>query len=129
MSGSNKATKGSCLCGAVRFEITGPLRQVIGCHCTQCRKQTGHHMAATQAKLSDLTISEDRGLHWYEASDTAKRGFCKECGSTLFWQRHGADKIAIAAGSIDGPTNLKIIKHIYIADKGDYYDLGGVATS
>lgn len=87
-------------------------------------------MAATGAKLSHLIINEDRGLHWYEASDIAKRGFCKECGSTLFWQKHGADEIAIAAGSIDGPTNLKTVKHVHVADKGDYYDLnGGVATS
>ncbi|MGI9450149.1 MAG: GFA family protein [Geminicoccaceae bacterium] len=114
---------GSCLCGAVRFRVTGPLRPVIACHCTQCRKQTGHYLAATGALLKDFNMLEDRGLKWYEASDIAKRGFCGHCGSTLFWQGHDADYIAIAAGSIERPTGLSIKAHIFVEDKGDYYDL------
>jgi hypothetical protein len=113
---------GSCLCGAVRFRVTGPLRPVIACHCTQCRKQTGHYLAATGALLKDFNMLEDRGLKWFEASDIAKRGFCSHCGSTLFWQGHDADYIAIAAGSIEQPTGLSIKAHIFVADKGDYYD-------
>lgn len=117
---------GSCLCGAVRFRITGPLRAVVGCHCTQCRKQTGHYMPATGTLLKYFELVEDRGLRWYEASEIAKRGFCAECGSTLFWQAHGADRLAIAAGSIDGPTGVETVAHIFVADKGDYYDLDDV---
>jgi hypothetical protein len=116
--------RGSCLCGAVRYEVDGPLREVIGCHCSQCRKQTGHFMAATAASHANFRLLEDGGLGWYEASATAKRGFCRICGSTLFWQGNGRNYIAIAAGSVDGPTGLKVAGHIFCADKGDYYEIG-----
>lgn len=114
---------GSCLCGKVAYEVDGPLRDVIGCHCTQCRKTTGHFLAATAANLSDFRLVRDEGLAWYRSSDTAKRGFCRECGSTLFWQGDGRDNIAIAAGSLDGETGLTVEGHIFCADKGDYYEL------
>lgn len=114
---------GSCLCGAVRYRITGPMRQVVGCHCHQCRKQTGLYMAATGVHLKYFELVEQRGLTWYRASDQAKRGFCGECGSTLFWQADGADQIAIAAGSLDDATGLDITAHIFVAEKGDFYRL------
>jgi len=115
--------EGSCLCGAVRYRATGPMRQVVGCHCRQCRKQTGHYMAATGVRLKYFALLEERGLKWYRASDEASRGFCGECGSTLFWQADDADQIAIAAGSLDGETGLVTAAHIFVADKGDYYEL------
>ena len=114
---------GSCLCGAVCYRVNGPLRQVVGCHCGQCRKQTGHYMAASGAKLKYFEMVEDRGLTWYRASEFARRGFCRVCGSTLFWQSDDDDEIAIAAGTLDGETSLTIAAHIFIADKGDYYQL------
>ena len=70
-----------------------------------------------------LEMVEERGLRWYRASDAAKRGFCGECGSTLFWQPDDDDRIAIAAGSIDGESGLATAAHIFVADKGDYYRL------
>jgi len=114
---------GSCLCGNVAYEVTGPLRNVIGCHCSQCRKTTGHFLAATAASLSDFRLTREEGLVWYRSSDSASRGFCGRCGSTLFWRGDGRDYIAIAAGSLDGPTGLKLEGHIFCADKGDYYDI------
>jgi hypothetical protein len=114
---------GSCLCGGVAYEVEGPLREVIGCHCTQCRKQTGHYMAATAAKLGKFRIIRDEGLRWYRSSDMAERGFCQICGSTLFWQGKGRDYVAIAAGTVDGETGQRIAGHIFCADKGDYYDI------
>lgn len=120
---SEERHTGSCLCGAVSYEVEGPLREVIGCHCTQCRKQTGHYMAATAAKLDKFRIVKDEGLRWYRSSDMAERGFCQICGSTLFWQGKGRDYVAIAAGSVDGETGQRIAFHIFCADKGDYYDI------
>lgn len=93
---------GSCLCGAVKFTVTGPLRSVIACHCHQCRKQTGNYMSATGTKDENLSFTQRRGLKWYRSSDKARRGFCGECGSTLFWKGDGRDYTAIAAGAIDG---------------------------
>ncbi len=120
---SEERHTGSCLCGAVAYEVQGPLREVIGCHCTQCRKQTGHYMAATAAKLDKFRIVKDQGLRWYHSSDMAERGFCQICGSTLFWQGKGRDYVAIAAGTVDGETGQRIAGHIFCGDKGDYYDI------
>ncbi len=122
---SEQATNktGSCHCGAVRYEISGPMREVIGCHCTQCRKSTGHFVAATSVDLEHFKIVDDSGLHWFRSSDVAQRGFCRECGSNLFWQRDGAPKISVMAGTIDGKTGLKIEAHIFCDDAGDYYTL------
>jgi hypothetical protein len=114
---------GSCLCGAVSYEVTGQLRNAVACHCTQCRKMTGHYLAATAANHDEFRLTRDDGLAWYRASDTAKRGFCRICGSTLFWQGEGRDYISIAAGSLDQPTGIRLEGHIFCADKGDYYEI------
>ena len=115
---------GSCLCGAVKYEAEN-LRNVVACHCRQCRKTTGTYMSATAATDADLKMIETRGLKWYRSSATAKRGFCGECGSVLFWKGDGKDYTAIAAGSIDGKTELKLEGHIFCDDAGDYYEICG----
>jgi hypothetical protein len=114
---------GSCLCGAVAYEVRGNLRNAVGCHCGQCRKTTGHYLAATAARHDAFRLTRDEGLAWYRSSDTAKRGFCRTCGSTLFWQGDGRDYIAIAAGSLDPPTGIRLEGHIFCDDKGDYYEI------
>ena len=115
---------GSCNCGGVKYSVTGPLREVIACHCSQCRKQTGHYFAATMAANSDLTIEDSGTLKWYAASDEAKRGFCSECGSGLFWRRNDTDTTSILAGTLDGDAGgIKMERHIFVADKGAYYDI------
>ena len=119
----SKVTKGSCNCGAVNYEIAGEIRPVVACHCSQCRKQTGHYFAATNCKDDQIVIKGADNITWYAASDSAKRGFCKHCGSALFWKPEGRDDVSILAGSIDGATGLKLVEHIFVADKGDYYEL------
>lgn len=125
MTEHSRTIQGACLCGAVRYELHGAPGPVINCHCQQCRKQTGHFLAATDVALADLALTESRGLAWYQSSDFAKRGFCKLCGSTLFWQRLGSAEISIAAGSLEGATGLATTGHIYVDFKGDYYELDG----
>ncbi len=115
--------KGSCLCGGVAFEVHGELRPVIYCHCTQCRKQTGHYLAATSCAHEDLRMARQDGLNWYRASAQAERGFCGTCGSNLFWQADKQPRISIVAGVFDGKTGLTVEGHIYCADKGDYYEI------
>ena len=114
---------GGCLCGAVRYEVRGSLRPIVACHCSQCRRMTGHYLAATAARDGDLVVTARVGLKWFESSASARRGFCGRCGSTLFWHGVGRDYVSIAAGSIDGPTGLALVQHIHTADKGDYYAL------
>ena len=113
-------TTGSCLCGAVHYAVSGALRPVIACHCTQCRKTSGHHVAATSALREAVAISGT--VAWYTSSDSARRGFCPTCGSNLFWDGPGAN-LSIFAGTLDGATGLTTAGHIYCADKGDYYEI------
>lgn len=114
---------GSCLCGAVTFETPGPLTSVTACHCTQCRKQSGHFWASTDVAKSALTVRGEEHLTWYQSSAKVRRGFCAKCGSALFWDPVFKDTIAVAAGAIDKPTGTKLALHIFTADKGDYYDI------
>ena len=114
---------GHCLCGAVRFRTSGKLRDVIACHCSQCRRQTGHFYAATNVQDSGLSVEGGENVTWYRASDTARRGFCRTCGSALFWKGDGSDYTSIMAGTFDQPTGLRIGVHIFCADKGDYYEI------
>ena len=93
---------GSCLCGAVAFEINGPMGPVTACHCTQCRKMTGNYWASFHVADADLKFTRTDGLKWFDSSDFAKRGFCKECGSTLFWKKNDSNETSICPGSIDG---------------------------
>ena len=118
---------GSCLCGAVSFEVHGELRPVLACHCIQCRKQTGNYLSATACADSELTFTSQEGLKWFRSSDVAQRGFCKDCGSVLFWKRDGSDSISISAGAIDGATGTYLEGHIYCESAGDYYAIAGGA--
>jgi len=115
---------GGCLCGAVRYRAGAPLREVIACHCSQCRRQSGHFAAHTSVPLDRFWLERDTALTWYRASPAAERGFCRVCGSSLFWKPSDEPRISITAGSLDGPTGLSISHHIFCADKGDYYEIG-----
>jgi len=114
---------GGCQCAAVRYEVTGALRPVVACHCTQCRRMTGHYLAATAARTLNFRLLSDAGLKWFEASPLARRGFCGNCGSTLFWQPVGRDYLSIAAGTLDETSGLSTACHIHVADKGSYYQI------
>jgi hypothetical protein len=121
---------GRCLCGEVRYVVTGPLRGVLACHCSQCRRTSGHYGAFTNAPAANLRLTAASSLSWYRSSPGAERGFCSTCGSNLFWREIGADTTSITAGTLDGPTGIAIDRHIFVADKSDYYTLtDGVAQS
>lgn len=115
--------KGSCLCGAVTFEVAGDLPGPDACHCTKCRKQSGHFFVSTDVPRSALTISGEDNLRWYQSSEKARRGFCSTCGSSLFWDPLFRDWTGIAMGAFDGPTETRLHVHIFVADKGDYYEI------
>ena len=118
--------KGSCLCGAVSFAVEGDIQHPPeACHCSQCRKQTGHFLAARNVLVSALTVEGEDKVGWYQSSKQVRRGFCQNCGSTLFWhpQMPDYDYIAIAMGAFDTPTGTHLAKHTFVGDKGDYYDI------
>lgn len=113
--------KGSCLCGDIRFETDAEPQGISMCHCSQCRKQSGGVWTSASVAETDLEVLGE--VLWYNASDNAKRGSCGRCGSYLFWKAHDESSISFALGAIDGPTGLKLEKHIFVADKGDFYQI------
>lgn len=122
-TGGDTGPAGGCLCGAVRYRIRGTLRPVIACHCSQCRRTSGHYAAMTSVPESELELTSGQDLAWYRSSASAERGFCRRCGSNLFWRPTGRTEISITAGTLDLPTHLEIVEHIFVADKSDYYDI------
>ena len=118
--------KGTCLCGAVTLEVEGELEHAPeACHCSQCRKQSGHVLAAVNVRRSALKIHGEDRVTWYRSSDKVRRGFCSVCGSTLFWKptMEGYEFTAVAMGLFERPTGTRLVKHTFVADKGDYYDI------
>ncbi|PDT34585.1 aldehyde-activating protein [Rhizobium sp. M10] len=115
--------KGSCLCSAVTFEIEGDLRAPDACHCSKCRKQSGHFFASADVARHQIKICGGEVVTWYHSSENVRRGFCAVCGSSLFWDPIHCDWIAVAMGALDSPTHAKLKMHIFVADKGDYYDI------
>jgi len=114
---------GSCLCGAVSFEVSGELKAPDACHCGQCRKHSGHYFASTDVARSALRIQGAEHITWFPSSEKVRRGFCSICGSSLFWDPIQRDWTSIAMGAFDAPTGTHIEKHIFVADKGDYYEI------
>jgi hypothetical protein len=114
---------GSCLCGAVKFQVEGELKAPDACHCSQCRKQSGHYWASTNVPTSALTIEGEDKVTWYASTEKVRRGFCSTCGSFLFLDPLDHDVIAVAMGAFDKPTGTKLHVHIFVDDKGDYYDI------
>lgn len=115
--------KGSCLCASVRYEVRGPLEQPVACHCSQCAKTSGNFAAMARCKSADLVLLSDTTLSWFRSSDTVARGFCKHCGGNLFWKMAPGEEIYVTAGTLDPPTHLRLIEHIFVGSKSDFYEL------
>lgn len=116
--------RGSCLCGAVKFKVDGDITPADGCHCAQCRKWSGHYFASADIPREALTVHGE--VTWFQSSEKVRRGFCPTCGSSLFFDpidQVKNDWIAIAMGAFESPTDTKLAVHIFVADKGDYYEI------
>jgi hypothetical protein len=107
----------------VAFEVENLRAEITMCHCSQCRRLSGHHWAATRAILDEVVFTNQVGLTWFASSDWAKSGFCNRCGSSLLYRMNDEDGIGIAAGAFDNPTGFVAGKHIFTADKGDFYTI------
>jgi hypothetical protein len=123
MADRERITTGGCLCGAVRYEVKGPLRDVVNCHCSMCQRQHGNFGPHSKARKINITITNDSGLAWYQTSEVARRGFCRLCGSGLFREPFDLDATGIIAGTFDGPTRLRTIGHIFVGEKCDFYEI------
>jgi len=117
---------GRCLCGAVRYEVRGPIRDIVLCHCEECRRANGYIGAYTSTLADDLVVLADDSLRWIDSPQSdrsARRAFCVECGSSLFWQAAEAERTSIAVGTLDRPTGLRIAARIYTHQAEDYDEL------
>jgi hypothetical protein len=116
---------GGCLCGGVRYRIDGDCRDIICCHCENCRRTHGHVAAYTALDQSALTLVTALTLQWFhDASPDTYRGFCNRCGASLFWDaRDGRKRISVAAGSLDDSGSLQTIGHVFVAEAGSYYEI------
>jgi len=115
--------RGSCLCGAVRFTVEGDLPGPDACHCVQCRKSSGHVFVSTDVKRTALVVEGAEHVRWYPSSPKVRRGFCGTCGASLFWDPIGRDFVGVAMGAFDGPTGTRLHVHVFVSEKGDYYDI------
>jgi len=118
--------KGSCLCGAITLEVEGSLSPAEACHCTECRKWSGHVLVSAEVPRSALTIHGVENIEWFHSSEKARRGFCSACGTSLFFDpvdKEKHDWIGILMGAFDTPTETKLALHIFVAEKGDYYEI------
>lgn len=116
----------SCLCGVVKFEINAKLSSPDGCHCSLCRKWTGHFLVSTDVPRSALIIEGEEHISWFQSSNKVRRGFCAICGSSLLFDPLDTKKhnwIGIAMGAFDTPTETQQSSHIFVAEKGDYYQI------
>lgn len=123
MGKSTCSVTGGCYCGAVRYQADGVHPQVIECHCSQCRKQSGHRYAFVDGRISQTKIDGAERVTWFRASDAGTRGFCSICGSTLFWRSDTDDFLALLAASVDEPNVLRMTNHAYASSKGCYYEI------
>ena len=123
MNDSIQQASGGCYCDKVRFRANRIGSEITECHCSQCRKQSGHRYASAGAKVGDVEIEGVNNITWFRASADAERGFCSTCGSHLFWKSLKDDEMSILAASIDDPGGLRMTSHIFVGDKPDYYEI------
>ena len=123
MKNKQKIKKAKCLCGGIHLQIKGKLRHVSNCHCIQCMKTHGNFAAYTSCKEQNIKFLSKKTLNWYKSSSKAKRGFCNNCGASIFYKRISSDYISIAAGMFKNPTGLKTKLNIFTKGKLDYYSL------
>ncbi|MGB0496666.1 MAG: GFA family protein [Kangiellaceae bacterium] len=122
-NGKSVQLTGSCLCGKVSYRVNGIARDIVNCFCIQCRKTSGHHVAASRARKDQIEINDQNALRWFESSKNTFRGFCKHCGGNLFWDGGNDDELGIMAGTFDSPTSLETIENIFVKDKSDYFEI------
>lgn len=105
------------MCGAVRYRVRGPLREILVCHCVNCRRLTGRAWPATAARRAELEVAGE--VAWAPSPGSpwdARRGFCPACGTALFWDAPRRETVSIGAGTLDDPGGLRLAAHVQVAD-------------
>jgi len=117
--------EGSCLCGAVRYEIDGELGPIVCCHCTMCRKAQGSAFATNAPVPADRfrIVQGEGALRSYKSSARKERLFCGTCGSPIFSRREGANDVRVRIGTLDTRLSVRPSAHIHVASKAEWWEL------
>jgi hypothetical protein len=114
---------GSCLCGAVRFEVAGDLGPIQLCHCSQCRRASGAAFAANMpVRAADVrVVSGEASLKSFESSPGKARLFCADCGSPIISRSAGdPGMVRVRAGTLDEPVDAPLAFHFHVASKASW---------
>lgn len=111
---------GGCLCGAVRFTAIPKVNEVGVCHCDMCRRWSGGVLMVVDCQ-DDVDFEKDDDLGIYRSSEWGERGFCRKCGTSLFWKTHGKGRYAISVAAFDDPGPMNFVDEIFIDEKPDFY--------
>ena len=114
---------GQCLCGAVRFRAEDVQNAVYVCHCSKCLRWAGGPVLAVN--VGSLAFDGEDQIGRFESSDWGQRGFCKHCGSNLFFRVKESNHYLVAMGSFDDQSRFQLVGEIYIDDKPPAYDFAG----
>lgn len=121
--------QGSCFCGTVRFEIQGELPDLYQCHCSLCRKVTG-------SSANAATTVPREAFHWtggrevvrsFVRSTGYRNDFCSTCGSSVPNLDRSGDGVWVPVGLLDTPTAARVTKHVFVASKAEWDEIGGSA--
>ena len=115
-----KTHRGHCLCGDVSFSAKG-LSDIWYCHCKQCQHLTGLYIAAAGVERENLHIVGP--VNWLPISEKSESGQCQTCGSYMFWNNPSRSTVSVLAGNIDDTAGLEVKGHIYVSQKGRYYEI------
>lgn len=120
--------QGSCLCGAIRFVARAIDTHFATCHCGMCRKWTGGPLFAVDCG-SDVSFEGEENIALFSSSEWAERGFCRQCGTHLFYRVKESQQYFIPVGLFDNPQDFVFEQQIFIDEKPDYYDFANDTTN
>jgi hypothetical protein len=112
--------EGACSCGAVRYSIDGPVRDVLVCHCQACHESTGGPWSASAVFRSDLTVDDAAALIWEFATVSeygASRGRCRTCRTSVFWDAPGRETVSFGVATLADPSGLEVAAHIWVGEQ------------
>jgi hypothetical protein len=121
-----KPIRGSCLCGGVRFEVTGPFRRANHCHCGRCRKHSGT-FGETQGRVPRESFRFLEGAELvsvFRSGGGAAKAFCSGCGSSLFggtWPE--GPEVSVRLGALDDDPEIRPQYHSFVGSKAPWDEL------
>ena len=118
-------TEGSCLCGALRYQIDGPFVDMLHCHCSMCRKHHGTPFATWVAAPASgfRWLGETSTLATYQSSERGHRDFCRVCGSVAPMVDPGTHLVIAPAGNLEGDPGIRPTKHMFVGSKAGWYQI------